>query len=139
MRFYDIIEKNNLMAEDIKSVKIIRQIGPDWTGLFRNTEIHNIVDAQFSIPYNISCAAHRVKIGVEWQDIDTMRDPKILEFMKKVTVTGPDSSTSMVGMQRVEVEAKGKTFAEERTVARGGAISSTGKCTVDRRGTGEEV
>lgn len=124
--FYDIIEKNNLTADDIIGVKVIRQIGPDWTGLFRNTEIGNIVDAQFSIPYNISCAAHRVKVGVEWQDIDTMRDPKIVEFMKKVTVTGPDSSTSMVGMQRVEVEAKGKTFANERTVARGGPISSTG-------------
>lgn len=124
--FYDIIEKNHLATDDIKSVKVIRQIGPDWTGLFRNTQIGNIVDAQFSIPYNISCAAHRVKAGVEWQDIDTMRDPKILEFMKKVSVTGPDSSTSMVGMQRVEVEAKGKTFAEERTIARGGAVSSTG-------------
>ena len=124
--FYDIIEKNNLTAEDIKSVKVIRQIGPDWTGLFRNTKIGNIVDAQFSIPYNISCAAHRVKVGVEWQDIDTMRDPKIVEFMKKVSVTGPESSTSMVGMQRVEVEAKGNTFSEERTIARGGAISSTG-------------
>ena len=124
--FYDIIEKNNLTADDIKSVKVIRQIGPDWTGLFRNTEIGNLVDAQFSIPYNISCAAHRVKAGVEWQDIDTLRDRKILEFMKKVSVTGPDASTSMVGMQKVEVEAKGKTFAEERTIARGGAISSTG-------------
>jgi len=124
--FYDIIEKNNLMADDIKSVKVIRPIGPDWTRLFRNTEIGNIVDAQFSIPYNISCATHRVKPGVEWQDIDTMRDPKILQFMEKVSVTGPDSSTSMVGMQRVEVEAKGKTFAEERTIARGGLISSTG-------------
>jgi 2-methylcitrate dehydratase PrpD len=124
--FYDIIEKNNLAADDIKSVKMIRPIGPDWTALFKNTQIGNIVDAQFSIPYNISCAAHRVKPGVEWQDIDTMRDPKILEFMKKVSITGPDSLTSHVGMQRVEVEAKGKTFAEERTIARGGLISSTG-------------
>jgi 2-methylcitrate dehydratase PrpD len=124
--FYDIIEKNNLTADEIKSVKVIRPIGPDWTGLFRNTEIGNIVDAQFSVPYNISCAAHRIKAGVEWQDIDTMRDPKILKFMEKVSVTGPDSSTSMVGMQRVEVEAKGNTFAEERTAARGGSISSAG-------------
>jgi 2-methylcitrate dehydratase PrpD len=124
--FYDIIEKNNLTADDIESVRMIRPIGPDWTGLFRNTEIGNIVDAQFSIPYNISCAAHRVKPGVEWQDIDTMRDPKILDFMKRVSVTGPDSLTSHVGMQRVEVDAKGKTFTEERTVARGGLISSTG-------------
>ena len=124
--FYDIIERNNLTADDIKSVKVIRPIGPDWTGLFRNTEIDNIVDAQFSIPYNFSCAAHRVKVGVEWQDIDTMKDSKILEFMKKVSVMGPDVLTSHVGMQKVEVEAKGKTFTEERTIARGGLISSTG-------------
>ncbi len=124
--FYDIIEKNNLTADDIKSVKVIRPIGPDWTGLFRNTEIGNIVDAQFSIPYNISCAAHRVKAGVEWQDIDTMRDPKILGFMKKVSVTGPEAFTSHVGTQRIEVEAKGKTFAVERNLARGGLISSAG-------------
>ena len=124
--FYELIQKNNLTPDDIKSVKVIRSIGPDWTGLFRNTEIENIVDAQFSIPYNFSCAAHRVKPGVEWQDIETMRDPKILEFMKKVSVTGPDAQTSHVGMQRVEIEAKGKTFSDERTVARGGATSSTG-------------
>jgi 2-methylcitrate dehydratase PrpD len=124
--FYEIIEKNNLAADDIKSVKVIRPIGPDWTGLFRNTEIGNIVDAQFSIPYNISCAAHRVKPGVEWQDIDTMRDPKILGFMKKVTVTGPEALTSHVGTQRIEVEAKGKTFTVERNLARGGLISSKG-------------
>ncbi len=124
--FYNIIEKNNLMPDDITRVKIIRQIGPDWTGLFRNTEIGNVVDAQFSIPYNISLAAHRVTVGVEWQDIETMRDQKILEFMKKVSVTGPDSSTSMVGMQRVEIVAKDKTFVEERTIARGGPVSSTG-------------
>ena len=124
--FYDIIEKNNLTADDIKSVKVVRPIGPDWTGLFRNTDIGNIVDAQFSIPYNISCAAHRIKAGVEWQDIDTMRDPKILGFMKKVSVTGPEALTSHVGTQRIEVEAKGKTFAVERNLARGGLISSAG-------------
>lgn len=124
--FYEIIEKNNLAADDIESVNVIRQIGPDWVGLFRNIEIKNIVDAQFSIPYNISCAAHRVTPGVEWQDIDTMKAPKILEFMKKVKLTGPESSTSMEGMQKVEVEANGKKFTEERTVARGGPVSSTG-------------
>lgn len=123
--FYDIIEKNELRANDIKSVKVIRSIGPDWIGLFKNTDIGNIVDAQFSIPYNISCAAYRVKEGVEWQDIDTMKDPNILGFMKKVTITGPDASTSMLGTQRIEVEAKGQTFTGERTVARGGPISST--------------
>jgi 2-methylcitrate dehydratase PrpD len=124
--FYDIIEKNNLSPDDITSVNVVRPIGPDWTGLFRNTEIDNIVDAQFSIPYNFSLAAHRVTVGVEWQDIETLRNPKILEFMKKVKLTGPDAASSMMGAQRVEVVAKGQTFTEERTIARGGPVSSTG-------------
>jgi 2-methylcitrate dehydratase PrpD len=32
----------------------------------------------------------------------------------------------MMGAQRVEVVAKGQTFTEERTIARGGPVSSTG-------------
>jgi len=120
----DIIEKNNLTPEDIESVKVYTPLGSlNWIGLFRNTDIGNIVDAQFSLPFNISVAAHKVPVGVEWQDIDTMRNPKILAFMKKVSVIEGYSGWQKENVHslrnRVEVAANGKTFAEDRVEARG--------------------
>ena len=123
--FYDIMEKNNLTPDDIESVKVYTPEGPlNWSGLQRNTEIGNIVDAQFSVPFNISVAAYKVPVGVEWQDIETLRDPKILQFMKRVSVTSgyPDWQGDIVFNvhNRVEVNAKGKMFFEDRVEARGG-------------------
>ena len=73
--------------------------------------------AQFYPPYLFSVAAHRVKIGPEWHDKATVRDPKIISFMDKVncTATPPDPQTRtgqgpMMLASKCEVVARGKTF-----------------------------
>lgn len=111
--FCKIIEENNLMPDDITCVRVYAPAAN--MHMFKNTKIRNIIDAQFSVPYNFAVAAFRVPIGTEWQDMSTMRNPKILDFMKKVIVI-PElkGEKGFVGQNRVEVEAKGKIYALER-------------------------
>ena len=113
--FFNIINQNNLQPKDIESVKVLGH--PDFEiPLFTNRELTNIVDFQFGAAYIFSVAAHRVRIGAEWQDWDTMTDPKILEFSKKVSYQSyPEFREKQSAV--VEVIAKGKTFTEEKKYA----------------------
>jgi len=132
--FCDIIEQNNLMPEEIESVKVFGRGGmmmpprpgsppPD------NKEIHGISGAQFNMPYNIAVAAHRVTRGVEWVDPDTMNNPKILKFIDKVTSQAdPDymkkytevmEKDPLSALAKVEVAARGQTFTVERNHRQG--------------------
>ena len=112
------IEKNNLMPEDIESVNVFCHPETELP-VWRSNELATHVDSQFNTPYVIAAAAHRVRLE-DWQDWDTIRNPKIVEFMKKVNCQvhpqlfeiGRKDPRNFVGM--VEVVAKGKTFKEER-------------------------
>lgn len=122
--FYSIIDQNNLMPEEIESVTAYCHPTVEMP-CFTNQEVVNIVDAQFNPRYVFAVAAHRVRIGVEWQDTDTMRNPEILEFGKKVScVPHPEFGKKRkdgqpVFLNKVEVVARGKTFTEEREGLRG--------------------
>ena len=121
---YSIIGKNNLMPEEIESIKAYCHPTVEQP-CFTNPGVENVVDAQFNSKYILSVVTHRVRIGVEWQDEETMRDPKILEFMKKVTcVAHPEYGKQFlkdptISLNKVEVAARGKTFTEERNQVRG--------------------
>jgi len=122
--FTTIIAQNNLMPEDIESVKAFCHPTVELP-VFMSSELVDIVDAQFCAAYVFAVAAYRVKVGAEWQDWDTMKNQKILEFMKKVSCRGhPEygkrqlkDPASSLGM--VEVLSKGKTLKEERIYSRG--------------------
>ena len=113
--FIRIIDGNRLMPEDIERVKAFGHPFGELAAC-ANNEIANHIDAQFSVAYAFAVAAHRVRVGVAWQDFDTMRNPKILGFMKKVSFqTHPLYNKErlkepLMQMGRVEVVAKGKTF-----------------------------
>ncbi|MEK7354364.1 MAG: MmgE/PrpD family protein [Chloroflexota bacterium] len=123
---YNIIEPNNLMPEEIESVKV------SGAGAM-STDLSSISAAQFNMAYNIAVAAHRVRRGVEWVDPDTMKNPSILKFMEKVTGQGPGQpqqpntagpargteSDPMARPAKVEMVARGKTFTNEVTYRRG--------------------
>jgi len=126
--FVSVIDQNNLMPEDIESVKVFSHpIGE--LAACENRKIVTHIDAQFSVPYLFAVAAHRVTIGVEWQDLDTMRNPKILKFMKKVSyqahpeygIQRRKHELTSIGM--VEVVAKGKTFREQSLYPRGAPVT----------------
>jgi 2-methylcitrate dehydratase PrpD len=127
--FISIMEKNNLMPEDIESVTAFCHPSVE-APLFTSNQLVSTVDAQFNPAYVFAVAAHKVRVGIEWQDIDTMRDTKIIAFMQKVKCKAhPDYGRtrqkypkSHLGM--VEVVAKGNTFREERMYHRGFPIEN---------------
>jgi 2-methylcitrate dehydratase PrpD len=122
--FAQIIEENRLEPGEIEKVTAYIEASskqPVWM----NRDIKTQVDAQFSVAYNFSVAAHRVKIGPEWQAREVMRDPRILAFMDKVShETHPDYLRMLkedpnTRLAKVEVLARGKTFARESKYPRG--------------------
>jgi 2-methylcitrate dehydratase PrpD len=126
--FIDIINQNNLMPDDIQSVKSFCHPTIELPA-FQNQDLITIADAQFNPYYVLGVVAHRIPVGVEWMDRDTMMNPKILEFMKKVSfqvypeygkqhIKYPGSSIA-----KVEVIAKGKTFSKERIYAKGSPVA----------------
>jgi len=127
--FCDIIEQNNLMPEEIESVRLFSRggMGPPRKGSPPpiKKEIEGISAAQFNLPYNIAVAAHRVRRGVEWVEPDTMKNPSILKFMDKVTLQAhPDymkelEKDPLSALAKAEVVARGKTFTVERKYRRG--------------------
>ena len=121
--FISLIDQYDLKAEDIESIRAFCHPLANKP-LWQTRELTNHVDAQFSFPYCFAVAAHRVRIGADWQDSATMGDPKIIEFMNKVSCQVHPKfekyykdPRSRVGM--VEVVAKGKTFREERKYYKG--------------------
>ena len=122
--FFDIIEPNNLMPDDIEKVRIIAGAGSEFPEL-ANKDIHGISGAQFNRHYNIAVAAHRVKKGVEWVDPDTRKDPSIFKFMDKISwQSHPDymkelEKDPITNMAKAEVTARGKTYVVERKYRKG--------------------
>ena len=127
--FYQLIEENHLQPEEIEDVKTYADPNCAVLPVWANTDIFTHIDAQLSMPYSIAAAAHRVKIGPEWQDLGTMKDPKIKDFMNKVSIFPHPNfeealkkdSGSRIG--KVEVSARGKIFSEERMFRKGSPAS----------------
>jgi 2-methylcitrate dehydratase PrpD len=121
---YSIIDQNNLVPEEIESIKAFCHPTVEYPA-FTNREVANIVDAQFNAAYVFAVAAHRVRIGVEWQEPDAMTNPRILEFMKRITCQAHPGFAKMrrkdptSDLSKVEVLARGKKFTEERTHFKG--------------------
>lgn len=120
--FIEIIEENNLYPEQIESVKaysIPFLAHPD------QQNVTTQIDSQFSGPYVIAAAAYRIKSGPAWQDMDTIMDPKIQLFMKKVSMLNDATATETKSKEpnswpaRVEVLANGKTYIKETKYSRG--------------------
>jgi 2-methylcitrate dehydratase PrpD len=119
-----ILNKNNLAPEDITSVKAWGHPVYDYP-LFTNRELTNVADIQFGLHYILAMVANRVRIGVEWQDMDTARSPKITAFAKKVSFQSHPGFMDLQSKDptsylcKVEVVAKRKTYVEESTHSKG--------------------
>ena len=118
-----ILKKNNLRPEEIESLHAY--IEPSSTlPIFQSQNIEHQVDAQFSVPYNMSVMVHGVSLR-DWQAKETMRNPEIRQFMKKVTF-GPHphyndamQKDARAHLEKVEIVARGQTFVEERPYFKG--------------------
>ncbi|HEX2966652.1 MAG TPA: MmgE/PrpD family protein [Syntrophorhabdaceae bacterium] len=120
--FVNILEKNNLYADDIESVTTYAL---PFVANQAPYDVQTQVDVQFSLPFVLALAANRVKIGAAWQDWETIKDPKINAFMKKITMVVDPWAVETKKKDpkswpaRVEVKAKGKLYKEETLYPKG--------------------
>jgi len=120
--FIKILTTNKLLPEDIEGVKTYALPFVANTAPY---DVQTQVDAQFSLPFVFAAAAHRVKTGAAWQGWETIRDPGIRDFMKKVIMIADPEVMEAKRKDprswpaRVEVTAHGKTYIEETIYARG--------------------
>jgi len=124
--FYHIIDTHKLGPEDIDSVVAYFRGHMD-SPLFSKKTVESISDAQFNAGHVFGAAAHRIPRGVEWYDPDTMTHPGIRSFGQKVICrTHPEYGKTLQGdplsaLSKVEVVARGKTYAHEILYRRGSA------------------
>jgi len=122
--FYDIVEPNNIKAEEIEGIKVYLR-GMMNAKPLPPEQLENISACQFSPPYVFSVAAHRIPRGPQWHDKSTVRNPQIVKFMDKVTqASHPDYDKHLAqdplnALSRCDVVARGKTFTVEREHRRG--------------------
>ncbi|MFC1815662.1 MmgE/PrpD family protein [Thermodesulfobacteriota bacterium] len=122
--FSEIVKNNNLRPEDIDEVIV-------WTDpvsemeRFNVKEIDGETDAQFNSPYEIAALAYGIPFD-RWQNLDTIQNSKIKEFMKKVdNYSHPNYSKIGIDKQllqrphRVEVKTNNETFVKEGVWFRG--------------------
>jgi 2-methylcitrate dehydratase PrpD len=113
-----ILKEQNLKPEEIE--RIIVRLNANIVYISSNINTDpcrpgNLVGAQFSVPYNIAMAALGITPGPLWNDPARMKDPRVLDIAKKVTVEveptiyWPHNKSSLAGS--IEVIAGGKTFS----------------------------
>jgi len=107
--FLAVRDDEDLAPEEITAIEVAGHpygAHPSAT----NRRIDTTIDAQFSIPYVFSVAAHRIPVGPQWQSEDTMRSERILDFMDRVSydvhpdfyVAGSRAAQTALGSVRVE-------------------------------------
>ena len=132
--FIKIIDENNIKPTDIARVSLLLDTLTDKP-LWHNCNVRTHLDAQFSVPYVFAVAAHRIKIGVDWQTPATISNPRIREFMDKVEFKShPNFEEEMLkrrisSLSTIEVVAKGRIYTEEKTWMKGDSFPAEARMT----------
>jgi len=120
-----LVHEHDLRPDEIES---IAAYGEGWAYVlpsFVFREIREVQDAQFSFVHGLAVAAHRIPPGPRWQDPEVVFDPSVMKLMDKVRLeVHPDSANAHAQNpssrpSRVEVRARGRTFAGERLFPKG--------------------
>jgi 2-methylcitrate dehydratase len=120
--FVAIIEENKLTPDCIERVD---SYALPFVANPAPYEVQTQIDVQFSLPFVFSAAAHRIKVGADWQDHHTIQDPSIRAFMKKVFMHVDPEAVEMKRKDvkswpaTVEVRANGKTYSKKSMYPRG--------------------
>jgi 2-methylcitrate dehydratase PrpD len=82
---YRVINDNQIRPEEIEKIRVLGHPTIELP-CFLHPEVNNVVDAQFNAAYVYAVVACGIPIGPEWQDKSTMKDPSVLEMMKKIQI-----------------------------------------------------
>jgi len=110
--FRAIINKFDIEPQDIKELNIVVNLLGELS-LWKNRNIENHIDAQFSMAYVFAVAAHRIEIGREWQERETYQSPKMTEFMKRINIFTPATSHYDERSSIIEVIVRDKNRGSE--------------------------
>lgn len=119
--FYSVVEEHDLGPDEIDRVTAITR------GKMDGFPEEGMEGAQFDPHHVFAVAAHRVPRGPEWYTPETMEDPNVEAFGEMVScVPHPDYAEArredpLSEAGGIEVEARGRTFREERRYRRGTA------------------
>lgn len=121
----DLVAKHDIRVGEIES---ITSYGEGWAYVlpcFTNREITEVHDAQFCFAHGLAVAAHRITPGRQWQDPAVVFDPSVMALMQRVKLeTHPTYFESISAdiksrPSRVEIRARGQTFAAEKHFPKG--------------------
>jgi 2-methylcitrate dehydratase PrpD len=120
----DLIETHGIKPSEIDGIRAWVE-GWVMQHLWMNTNIEHVTQAQFSMAHGLALGAHRIPPGKAWQQPEAVFDPSVLALMKKVEcVEHPDYARLVAAdpasrPTRIEVRARGKTFAGEASYPKG--------------------
>jgi len=120
--YYNLQARENFTADEIEGIDC-------YTGPFNahpdQYAVANQVDVQFSAPCCMALAAFGYPPGPSWQSKDALNDPKVRDFMHRVTMNVAPEWAEMrktdfdAWYGRIEVKARGKVYTEETRYPRG--------------------
>jgi 2-methylcitrate dehydratase PrpD len=122
--FYEMQAQHHWSPEDIDGVRIFASAYAEKPHL-QNKDVRTAMDAQFSAAHSMAMAALAIPIGVEWQEAESLRSPRVHAFMQKVSCavhpeyTRRPLADKLMILGRIEVTAKGATHVAEASFARG--------------------
>lgn len=100
--FRDITREHRLAPQDIAKVNVKVFSVAIKQGLNESVTPVNDVDAQFSIPFSIAAASLGDAPSPYWQTPDKWRDPRVIEFSKKVSVDIEPTAHDIINEQLVQ-------------------------------------
>ena len=116
-----LMKGKNLRLEDVESIHF--RVTPTAPGQGMNYSPDSPLAARLSIPYCVTMAATEGHVSMDQFQEDKVRDPKIREFMKRITLeSDPEFNNKYPGTLAAHVELKtreGKRFREESIFPKG--------------------
>ncbi|OGP69202.1 MAG: hypothetical protein A2170_09570 [Deltaproteobacteria bacterium RBG_13_53_10] len=121
----NIVREENLKPEEIDEI-LFRSYSLVCSPPFDDPTPVETWDAVFSVPWSLAVAIYGYQPGPDWFTEDRLRDPKILDLAKKVTLQSleeADKSFQEKGLEdalaEVTIKAKGRTFTKRQIGLKG--------------------
>ena len=113
-----IMKKENLKPDDIEAITVKVHPAVAQSELFISVDkwdewpIKDAVHAQYSNSYCVACAAFDIPVGPQWQLPETLNNPQLMEFSKKVTTVKDEKCEQKMVDYLKSGKPKGKLMSQ---------------------------
>ena len=112
-----VLDRHGWTAGDVAGIQI--GVAREILGDLDHHDPHNLVDAQFSMPYVVSMVVLGVEPGPHWYDPERLASPRVRELMAKVTLHLDADMESLFEGQSVagaKVQVTGRDGRQDQTL-----------------------